>query len=129
MAEKSAKSRKKVRKNVPLAHVYITATYNNTMVTIAEPNGNALAWSSAGSNGFKGTRKATPYAATVTVEKALEKAATYGIARANVYVKGIGTGREQAIRGLHAAGVEMEAIYDVTPVPHNGCRQKKARRM
>lgn len=129
MAEKTAKSRKKVRKIVPLAHAYITATYNNTMITITEPGGNVLAWASAGANGFKGTRKSTPYAATVTAEKAVEKITPYGVERLKVFVKGVGTGREQAVRGLHAAGLELEAIFDITPMPHNGCRKKKARRV
>ena len=129
MADKAAKSRKKIRKTVPLAHAYITATYNNTMITIAEPNGNVITWASAGANGFKGTRKSTPYAATMTAEKVVERAAPYGVERLKVFVKGVGTGREQAIRGLHAAGLELEAIYDNTPMPHNGCRKKKARRV
>jgi len=129
MAEKATKSRKKVRKIVPLAHAYITATYNNTMITITEPGGNVLVWASAGANGFKGTRKSTPYAATVTAEKIVEKITPYGVERVKVFVKGVGTGREQAIRGLHAAGLELEAIFDITPRPHNGCRKKKARRV
>lgn len=130
MAEKVVKtSRKKVRKTVPLAHAYITATYNNTMITVAEPNGNVLAWASAGASGFKGTRKSTPYAATITAEKVVEKITPYGVERLKVFVTGVGTGREQAIRGLHAAGLELEAIYDNTPTPHNGCRKKKARRV
>lgn len=130
MADKPVKtSRKKVRKTVPLAHAHITATYNNTMITITEPDGNVLAWATAGASGFKGTRKSTPYAATITAEKAVEKIAPYGVQRLKVFVKGVGTGREQAIRGLHAAGLELEGIYDVTPIPHNGCRKKKARRV
>lgn len=130
MAEKAAKtSRKKVRKTVPLAHAYITATYNNTLITVTEPDGNVLAWASAGASGFKGTRKSTPYAATVTAEKAVEKIAPYGVERLKVFIKGVGTGREQAIRGLHAAGLDLEAIYDATPMPHNGCRKKRARRV
>jgi small subunit ribosomal protein S11 len=122
-------SRKRVRKTVPLAHAYITATYNNTIISIAEPNGNILSWASAGACGFKGTRKSTPYAATVTAEKVVEKVAPYGVQKLKVFVKGVGTGREQAVRGLHAAGLEIDAIYDNTPVPHNGCRKKKARRV
>jgi len=130
MAEKAAKtSRKKVRKTVPLAHAYVTATFNNTMITITEPNGNALGWASAGGSGFKGTRKSTPYAATVTAEKVAEKVAPYGVEKIKVFVKGVGTGREQAVRGLNAAGFELEAIYDQTPVPHNGPRKRKARRV
>lgn len=130
MADKfTNKNKKKVRKTVPSANVYITATYNNTMISITEPNGNVLAWSSAGSNNFKGTRKSTPYAATITAEKVVEKVAPYGVTSVKVFVKGVGTGREQAIRGLHAAGLELEAIYDNTSLPHNGCRKKKSRRM
>lgn len=132
MAGKTPKvkvNKKKVRKQVKLAHAYITATYNNTMITITEPNGNTLAWASAGANGFKGTRKSTPYAATKTAEKAVEKASPYGIERVKVFIKGVGTGREQAVRGLNAAGLEIEAIFDTTPFPHNGCRKKKARRV
>ncbi|QQR83363.1 30S ribosomal protein S11 [Candidatus Peregrinibacteria bacterium] len=126
---KSKTNRKKVRKTVPAAHAYITASFNNTMITITEPNGNALAQASAGGSGFKGTRKSTPYAATVTAEKVVEKVAQYGVERVKVFVKGVGTGREQAIRGLHSAGLELEAIFDTTPEPHNGCRKKKARRV
>ena len=114
---------------MPLAHAYVTATYNNTMITITEPSGNVLAWASAGANGFKGTRKSTPYAATVTAEKVVEKISPYGVERVKVFIKGVGTGREQAVRGLHAAGLELEAIFDVTTFPHNGCRKKKARRV
>ena len=122
-------SRKRVRKTVPLAHAYITATYNNTIISITEPNGNVLGWASAGASGFKGTRKSTPYAATVTAEKVVEKVAAYGVQKLKVFVSGVGTGREQAIRGLHAAGMELDAIFDNTPIPHNGCRKKKARRV
>ncbi len=129
MADKTTKNKKKIRKSVPLAHAYVTATYNNTMITIAEPSGNVLVWASAGANGFKGTRKSTPYAATITAEKVVEKVAPYGVERVKVFVKGVGTGREQAIRGLHAAGLELEAIFDQTPMPHNGCRKKRPRRV
>ncbi len=130
MADKTAKtSRKKIRKTVPLAHAYVTATYNNTMISICEPGGNVLAWASAGANGFKGTRKSTPYAATMTAEKVVEKVAPYGVERVKVFIKGVGTGREQAVRGLHAAGLELEGIFDTTPFPHNGCRKKKPRRV
>lgn len=130
MADKNVKTgRKRVRKSVPLAHAYITATFNNTMISITEPNGNVIAWASAGSNGFKGTRKSTPYAATITAEKVIEKVAPYGVERLKVFIKGVGTGREQAVRGLHAAGINLEAIFDRTPAPHNGCRKKKRRRV
>jgi small subunit ribosomal protein S11 len=124
-----AAARKRVRKTVPLAHAFISATYNNTIISFAEPNGNVLAWASAGACGFKGTRKSTPYAATVTAEKVIERSVPYGVQKLKVFVKGVGTGREQAIRALHAGGMELEAIYDVTPVPHNGCRKKKSRRV
>ncbi len=129
MADKTTKNKKKIRRSVPLAHAYVTATYNNTMISIAEPSGNIIAWASAGANGFKGTRKSTPYAATITAEKVVEKIAPYGVERVKVFVKGVGTGREQAIRGLHAAGLELEAIFDQTPMAHNGCRKKRPRRV
>lgn len=127
MAVKSTK--KKVRKSVPEGNAYITASYNNTLISLTDPEGNVLAWASAGGSGFKGSRKSTPYAATVTAEKVVEKAAAYGLERVKVFVKGVGTGREQAIRGLQAAGLELDAIFDTTPTAHNGCRKKKARRM
>lgn len=129
MAEKVVKKvPKKVRKAVPEAHVYVTASYNNTIMSMADPEGNVLAQSSAGASGFKGSRKSTPYAATVTAEKLIEKASPYGVERVKVFIKGVGTGREQAVRGLQAAGMELLAIFDTTPMPHNGCRKKKARR-
>ena len=130
MASKPAKTTtKKVKRTVPEANVYITASYNNTLMSITDPNGNVLAQSSAGSNNFKGSRKSTPYAATVTAEKLLEKVAPYDVQKVKVFIKGVGTGREQAVRGLQAAGLELTAIFDVTPQPHNGCRKKKARRV
>ena len=129
MAEKVVKkSSKKVRKSVPEANVYVTASYNNTLMSLTDPEGNVLAQSSAGASGFKGSRKSTPYAATVTAEKLIEKVAPYGVEKVKVFIKGVGTGREQAVRGLQAAGLELMAIFDTTPKPHNGCRKKKARR-
>ncbi len=128
----TAKPKKKSRgkkRNVPEGNAYIQASYNNTVVTLTEPNGNVIAWSSAGSSGFKGARKATPYAAQISAENAAEKAAPYGLERVHVHVKGVGTGREQAIRGLVAAGINIISINDVTPIPHNGCRKKKPRRV
>lgn len=128
----TAKPKKKSRgkkRNVPEGNAYIQASYNNTVVTLTEPNGNVIAWSSAGSSGFKGARKATPYAAQISAENAAEKAAPYGLERVHVHVKGVGTGREQAIRGLVAAGINIVSINDVTPIPHNGCRKKKQRRV
>ena len=130
MAEKFVKrSSKKVRKSFPEANVYVTASYNNTLMSLTDLDGNLLVQSSAGSCGFKGSRKSTPYAATVTAEKLMEKAAPYGVEKVKVFIKGVGTGREQAVRGLQAAGMELLAIFDTTPKPHNGCRKKKARRI
>lgn len=130
MADKVVKkSSKKVRKSVPEANVYVTASYNNTLMSLTDLEGNVLAQSSAGSSGFKGSRKSTPYAATVTAEKLIEKVAPYGVEKVKVFIKGVGTGREQAVRGLQAAGLELMAIFDTTPKPHNGCRKKKARRV
>jgi len=130
MAVKKGKTGgKKIKRTIAEVNVYITATYNNTLMSVAEENGNVLAQSSAGACGFKGARKSTPYAATVTAENLMEKVSPYGIKTAQVFVKGVGTGREQAIRGLQAAGLELKAIFDTTPVPHNGCRKKKARRV
>ena len=130
MADKVVKkSAKKVRKNIPEGNVYVTASYNNTIMSMTDPEGKVLAQSSAGSCGFKGSRKSTPYAATVTAEKLLEKVAPYGVEKVKVFIRGVGTGREQAVRGLQAAGLELMAIFDTTPKPHNGCRKKKARRV
>lgn len=125
---KKPRSRAKKR-SVPEGAAYIQASYNNTIVTLTEPNGNVIAWSSAGSSGFKGARKATPYAAQVSAENAAERASAYGLERVHVYVKGVGTGREQAIRGLVASGINIISINDITPIPHNGCRKKKPRRV
>ncbi|MFH0820776.1 MAG: 30S ribosomal protein S11 [Candidatus Peregrinibacteria bacterium] len=120
---------KKVRRAVPNANIYITASYNNTLMTATDQEGKALAWSSAGTCGFKGSRKSTPYAATVTGEKLIEKLQSYGVQKVKVFVNGVGTGREQSVRGLQAAGLELEAIFDVTAIPHNGCRARKSRRI
>ena len=123
------KSSKKVRKSIPEANVYVTASYNNTLMSLTDSEGNVLAQSSAGACGFKGSRKSTPYAATVTAEKLIEKVAPFGVEKVKVFIKGVGTGREQAVRGLQAAGLELMAIFDTTPKPHNGCRKKKSRRV
>ena len=122
-------TRKAKRRIVPLGNAHIHASYNNTIITLTEPNGNVLSWSSSGSNGFKGARKSTPYAAQVSAEAAVEKAKPYGLEKVNVFVKGVGTGREQAIRGLVTAGLNLITITDITPIPHNGCRKKKQRRI
>lgn len=132
MAEKKGKkvTKKKGKKRSVLeGKAYVKASYNNTIVTITEPNGDVLAWGTSGASGFKGTRKSTPYAAQVAAENAAEKAKAYGIERVEVFVKGIGPGREQAIRGLNSAGIDVTSISDITPVPHNGCRPKKQRRV
>lgn len=130
MAEAKKKVVKKAKKRiVQEGKAFVQASYNNTIVTITEPNGDVISWSSAGSSGFKGARKATPYAAQVSAESAVEKAKAYGLEKVHVFVKGVGTGREQSIRGLVAAGLDIMSITDVTPLPHNGCRQKKARRI
>jgi small subunit ribosomal protein S11 len=113
---------------VPEGNAYIQASYNNTIVTLTDPEGNMIAWSSAGASGFKGSRKSTPYAAQVSAENAAEKSKVYGLEKVHVYVKGVGSGREQAIRGLVSSGINLISINDLTPTPHNGCRQKKPRR-
>ncbi len=120
---------KKARRATPEANIYITASYNNTLMSLTEPNGNVLAQSSAGGCGFKGSRKATPYAATVTAEKLMQKAVEYGVQKVKIFLNGVGTGREQAVRGIQAAGLELTAIFDTTTMPHNGCRKKKRRRV
>jgi len=134
MAEKTPKrpvgrQRRRERKSVPRGKAYIQATFNNTLVTITDPNGNALSWSSAGASNFKGSRKSTPYAAQVTAESAARKAMEHGVRQIEVYVRGPGAGREAAIRSLQAAGLQVVSITDVTPIPHNGCRPPKRRRV
>lgn len=129
--EKAAVKRKKKGKKRKLteANVHIQASYNNTIVTVTEVGGNVVAWASAGSCGFKGTRKATPYAASVAADTALNKAKLLGVERVHVSVKGTGSGRDQALRAVSASGVSIESISDRTAVPHNGCRPRKARRV
>ncbi len=127
---KASKSRKKSKKSVPLAKVFIQASYNNTIVSVADDNGNVISWSSAGNCGFKGARKSTPYAAQVTAEKAMEKAEVFGVTEVNVYVKGVGSGRDQAVRGIVSRpNVSVLSINDITPIPHGGVRKKKVRRV
>jgi len=128
MAVKSSKKKVK-RRIVTEGKAYINASYNNTLVTLTDEDGNVLSWSSAGANGFKGARKATPYAAQVAAESAVEKAKEYGLQKVRVYVKGVGTGRDQGIRGLITGGLELITIEDLTSMPHNGCRKKKPRRV
>lgn len=127
---KVLKRSKKTRKTVSEGVVHITATLNNTHVIVADKEGNVLTWSTGGAAGFKGAREATPYAAQIISENAVGKAKTlHGLEKAIVYVKGIGAGREQAIRGIVNSGVDLKAIFDITPVPHNGCRKKKIRKL
>jgi len=121
--------KKKVKKQVSLGRAYVQATYNNTIVTFTDQNGNVLAWSSAGQCGFRGPKKATPYAASVIVSKASEKVEPYGLKEVNVFVKGVGTGREAAVRAINANGIQVLSIKDITPIPHNGCRPRKPRRV
>lgn len=126
---KAKNKKKKVSKNVPRGNAYIIASYNNTIITLTDPNGNTLAWASSGMSGFKGPKKATPYAASVVIKSVVEKVAEYGLKEVNVFVKGIGAGRESAIRSLHTNGLNVLSINDVTPIPHNGCRPPKRRRV
>ena len=123
------KQKKKVKKNVAAGIAHIQSTFNNTIVTITDVNGNAVAWSSAGARGFKGSRKSTPFAAQMAAESAARRAQEHGMRKVDVFVKGPGSGRETAIRSLQAAGLEVGTIQDVTPVPHNGCRPPKRRRV
>lgn len=121
--------RRRDRKNIPRGKAYIKATFNNTMVTLTDPNGNVISWSSAGANGFKGSRKSTPFAAQMTAEAAARRAQEHGLRQVDVFVKGPGSGREMAIRSLQAAGIQVVSITDTTPIPHNGCRPPKRRRV
>ncbi|NTV41676.1 MAG: 30S ribosomal protein S11 [Syntrophobacteraceae bacterium] len=127
--ERSASRKKKERKNIQNGVAHIRSTFNNTIVTITDTSGNAIAWSSAGSQGFKGSRKSTPFAAQVAAEIAAKKAMEHGLQNIEVYVKGPGSGREAALRALQAAGFNITLIKDVTPIPHNGCRPPKRRRV
>lgn len=123
------KTSKKEKKNIHTGSAHIQATFNNTIVSITDQNGNVVAWSSSGSLGFKGSRKGTPYAAQMAAEAAAKKAMDVGMKQLDVFVKGPGAGRESAIRALQAAGLDINLIKDVTPVPHNGCRPPKRRRV
>lgn len=128
--KKTAVKKKRARRSVLNGRAYVTASYNNTIVTITDEAGEVISWSSAGANGFKGSRKATPYAAQVAAEAAAEKAKNAcGIENVHVFVKGVGPGREQAIRGLHTSKLNLVAIVDLTSIPHNGCRKPRARRV
>ena len=129
MAKPKKGAKKKVKKNIPVGVVHIQSTFNNTMVTIADPNGNVISWSSAGAKGHKGSRKSTPFAAQQAAEEASRKAMDHGLKSVSVFVKGPGSGREAALRSLSACGLKITLIRDVTPIPHNGCRPPKRRRV
>ena len=124
-----ARNRRRERKQIPRGAAYIASSFNNTMVTITDPKGNVISWGSAGASGFKGSRKSTPYAAQVTAEGAARRAMEHGLRQIEVFVKGPGSGREAAIRSLQASGLNVLSITDVTPIPHNGCRPPKSRRV
>ena len=127
--KKGAKTRRREKKNVPHGAAHIKSTFNNTIVSITDPEGNVLAWASAGNVGFKGSRKSTPFAAQLAAEACARRAMEHGVRKVDVLVKGPGSGRETAIRSLTNTGIEVAGIKDVTPIPHNGCRPKKRRRV
>ena len=131
MAErkKAVKQRRREKKNVPQGHAHVQASFNNTIITITDLNGAVVSWGSAGVAGFKGSRKSTPYAAALSADVAARKAMEHGMRQVSVFVRGPGAGREAAIRSLQAAGLEVTAIVDRTPIPHNGCRPPKKRRV
>jgi len=121
--------KKKIKKDIGFGVAYIRSTFNNTIITLTDPNGNVLAWASAGTAGFKGSRKSTPYAAQIAADRAAKRGMEHGLRQVEVYVRGPGSGREAAIRSLQGAGIQVMSIRDVTPVPHNGCRPPKRRRV
>ena len=121
--------RRKVRKSIAVGNAYIKTSFNNTLVTLTDKEGNVIAWASAGSAGFKGSRKSTPFAAQVTAERAARAGMEHGLQKVDCFVKGPGSGRETAIRSLQATGIDVTSVKDVTPIPHNGCRPKKRRRV
>jgi small subunit ribosomal protein S11 len=125
----AASKKRKEKRSVYEGNVYIQATFNNTIITITDLQGNALSWASSGGLGFRGAKKSTPFAAQSVAETAIQKAVSYGLREVHVYVKGPGIGRESAVRSLGAMGLKVKSINDVTPIPHNGCRPRKTRRM
>ena len=129
MANENTRVRRRERKNITSGVAHVNSTFNNTLITITDAQGNAISWSSAGSMGFKGSRKSTPYAAQVAAEDAGKKAMEHGMKTLEVHVRGPGSGRESALRALQAAGFTITSIRDVTPIPHNGCRPPKRRRV
>jgi len=130
MAQKKGhKAKRRERKSVPVGRAYIQSTFNNTIVTLTDPQGNVIAWGSSGTAGFKGSRKGTPYAAQLAARDAARRAMEHGLRQVDIYVKGPGSGREAAIRSLQSSGLYVTSIRDVTPIPHNGCRPPKRRRV
>lgn len=129
MAKGTRGGKKKVKKNVPTGVVHVQSTFNNTIITITDPVGNVISWATAGSQGFKGSRKSTPFAAQLAAEEAAKKAMDHGLRQVVVLVKGPGAGRESALRAIQSAGIRITVIRDVTPIPHNGCRPSKRRRV
>ena len=129
MARNNTRGKRRVKKNIAKGVAHVHSTFNNTIVTVTDEHGNVITWSSAGALGFKGSRKSTPYAAQMAADTAAKAASDYGLKTVEVFVKGPGSGREAAIRALQAAGLEVTLIKDVTPVPHNGCRPPKRRRV
>ncbi len=127
--KRRARGRRRERKSVPVGRAYIQSTFNNTIVTLTDPEGNVIAWGSSGTAGFKGSRKGTPYAAQLAARDAARRAMEHGLRQIEVYVKGPGSGREAAIRSLQSSGLYIISIRDVTPIPHNGCRPPKRRRV
>ena len=129
MVTKSTKSKKKTKKNIPSGIAHINSTFNNTIITITDTTGNTVSWSSSGNKGFKGSRKSTPFAAQLAAEEAGKKAMEHGMKHVEVVIKGPGNGRESAIRALGSTGLNITVIKDITPIPHNGCRPSKRRRV
>ena len=129
MVTKSTKTKKKVKKNIPSGIAHINSTFNNTIITITDNTGNTISWSSSGNKGFKGSRKSTPFAAQLAAEEAGKKAMEHGMKNVEVVIKGPGNGRESAIRALGSSGLNITVIKDITPIPHNGCRPSKRRRV
>ena len=129
MAQPKRQTKRKVKKNIQTGVAHISSTFNNTIVTITDVSGNVVSWSSAGACGFKGSRKSTPFAAQLAAEDAAKKAMEHGVRNVTVFVKGPGAGRESALRALQSAGFKISVIRDVTPIPHNGCRPPKRRRV
>lgn len=125
----STVKKKKTKKNIPVGILYVQSSFNNTIITVTDPKGNTVAWSSAGVKGFKGSRKGTPFAAQLAVEDAVQKAMAHGLRSVSVFVNGPGAGRESALRALQKTGIRVTFIKDVTPIPHNGCRPPKKRRV